>query len=220
MILLALAAALASGNTATETPAPPPPAAVPTTGSTGETVFNGAQVREMGGRPPSLLSAPKEPDVDALYRQGIQGEIVMSGYVGGDGRMHDLVVVRSSRSPELDAVAQGLANGSTFNPGTDASGKPIAVKVNYPVSLWQDTLTNPAFLKKTCGKFLTDADWHARTFPEEQPEKYRGWLLANGMAFVSGRQSGSQAARPDYAAVYETCKAHPERKFFDVLTQR
>lgn len=220
MIVLALAAALASGSTATDVSTAPPPAPAPTVGSTGETVFNGAQVREMGGKPPALLSAPKEPDVEALHKQGIQGEIVLSGYVGGDGRMHDLVVVRSSRSAELDAVAQGLARGSTFTPGADASGKPIAVKVSYPVSLWQDTLMSQAFLKKSCAQFVIDADWHARAFPEEQPDKYRGWLLAKGMAFLSGRSAVAKATSPDYAAVYNACKTQPQRNFFDVLLGR
>lgn len=216
MFGLLLAAALAAGEEAQASPAAAPE---PIVGSTGETVFTGKQIAEMGGKPPKLLEAPEEPDIEALYSQGIQGEIHISGYVGADGRMHDIAVVKSSRSPELDAVARSLVEGSRFTPATDAAGEPVATRVTYPVNLWKDSLTNPAFLKKSCGQFVVDADWFAQAFPEVKREKYRGWTLANGMLIVgSANQKIEVSKLPDFTSVYERCKAHPERKFFAVLT--
>ena len=217
MLGLLLAAALAVGE---EAQAPPAAVAEPIVGSTGETVLTGKQIADMGGKPPKLLDSPEGPDVEALYRQGIQGEIHFSGYVGADGRMHDVTVLKSSRSPDLDTVARSLVEDSRFTPATDAAGEPVAVKVTYPVSLWKDTLTNPAFLKKSCGQFVVDADWFAQAFPEEKREKYRGWTLANGMLIVGSVSQKIEVSKlPDFASVYEQCKAHPERKFFSVLTR-
>ena len=199
----------ASDRAATVTPTPPQ------SGSTGETLYTGAQIKAMGGKPPKLLTAPIEPNVDALYQQGIQGEMYFVGYVGADGKMHDVILPLSSRSKELDAVGLTLVNASTFTPATDASGKPIAAKVTFPVFLWKDSMMNAAFLKKSCAQFIIDADWFTKAFPEKRPDDYRGWLLFSGMVFASSyyTQSRTAGSSPKFEDVYARCKAHTNKSF-------
>ena len=165
MLGLTFAAMALLGDVGGGSPAPQPtPATV--IGSTGETVYNGAQIKAMGGQNPKLTDGSPDPDVSALHKQGIQGEMKFSGYVGSDGLMHDVVLTKSSHSKELDDVGLGLVKGSTFRPGSDAAGKPVAVRVIFPVYLWKDSMMDPAFFKKTCADFVADADWHAKAFPD------------------------------------------------------
>ncbi len=193
----------------------------PMIGSTGEQVFTGSQIWELGGKPPKLLTAPKKPDVSALHRQGIQGEMFFSGYVGSDGEMHDVIIQKSSRSDALDAVGLGIVNGSKFTPATDSTGNSIAAQVVFPVYLWKDSATDQNFWKKTCSDFTVDADWHSQTYPEEAPGKLRGWLPANGMLFAGAYSNNLIPKKTlSYQEVYDACKAKPKRKFFDVLMQR
>jgi hypothetical protein len=217
MIGLALATALILAGDAEGTSTLPDAAPAPQISSSGETIFTGQQIREMGGQPPKLLDSPPEPDVDELYRQGIQGEMQFTGSVGTDGRMHDVVLTKSSRSAELDAIGLSLVNGSTFTPATDGSGTPIAARVVYPINLWKDSLLNPEFAQKSCAQFIIDADWFAQAFPEERPERYRGWLLANGALLSSSLER--EAPLADFASVYEECKEHPRRRFLEVLAR-
>lgn len=190
-------------------------------GSTGEQIFTGSQIREMGGKPPKLLTGPEKPDVSALHAQGIQGEMFFSGYVGSDGKMHDVIMQKSSRSDALDAVGLGLVNGSKFTPAIDSAGNSIAAQVVFPVYLWKDSAMDQSFWKKTCSDFTVDADWHSQAYPEEAPDKLRGWLLANGMLFAGAYSNNSMPKKtPSYQEAYDACKAEPKRKFFDILMQR
>ena len=209
-----IASAQAQSASPTTNSAPQPTAVASDQGP-----FSGKQIKEMGGKPPKLIDAPKEPDMNDLYRRGIQGEMLFSGYVGTDGRMHDVTVATSSRSEELDAVGLALVNGSTFVPATDATGKSISAKVAFPVSLWKDTV-NSEFGTKKCGQFVIDADWFAQAFPEKKRDEYRGWLLARGMIFVSNMTRNLKTPDMDFATVYQECKKYPDKIFMAVLLGR
>lgn len=222
--LIIAAAALASEPTvpiaASQNAAPAAPTAQPI-GSTGETVYTGTQIKTMGGKLPKLLSIPEEPDVDHLHKQGIQGEMYFVGYVGADGKMHDVTLSSSTRSKELDSIGLSLVNASTFTAATDASGQPIATKVTFPVYLWKDSMLDPAFLKKKCAQFIIDANWYATAFSEKKPDEYRGWLLFTGL-MVASRYSRTEKVGPlpEFDEVYAKCQARPNMLFVDAYMRK
>jgi TonB family protein len=204
--------------------------ATPETDPNGELIYTGCQVKVMGGALPRLTSAPKGPDLSGLYKKGVQGEVVFNLIIGKDGSIRNVAIKGSSRSPELDAIATGLVNGSKFSPAADHDGKPVDVRAELPMYFWKDSMADPKFFKKTCRDFLTDVDWRTEHFPEEKPEQYRGWLLAKGAMVISSiRAAGGLSAigqsrefpkTPTYSDVIDGCKAKPDRIFFDVLTGR
>ncbi len=230
---------LVSGPTMAQSPASSIPAApiiktdppvcestAPKEDQNGELIYSGCQIKAMGGSIPKLISSPKEPDLSRLYRLGIQGQIVFDLIIGKDGRTRNVSVKTSSRSSDLDAIALGLVKSSSFAPATDREGKPISARAAFPMFFWKDSLGNTEFLKKKCGQFLIDASWHAEHFPEEKPEKYRGWLLANGMLFMGSIRAGGLSAigtareipkTPSYSEVVEVCISKPDKLFLDVL---
>ena len=199
----------------------------PEAGQDAEPIYTGCQIKALGGKLPKLTASPKDPDLSGLYRQGIQGEIVLDLIIAKDGHIRTLSVKTSSRSPELDAIAVALINGGTFSPAADHDGKPVTVRATLPVYFWKDSVTDPAYFKKPCRDFLTDAGWHADHFPEEKPENYRGWLLAKGAVVMIGLRAGGLGAvgktrefpkTPEYSAVIAACKTMPDKPLFEVMT--
>lgn len=225
LVSLAFATTPVGGQPAPATPTATPSATklcdpvAPESGPDGEPIYTGCQIKVIGGTPPKLVSAPEEPDLSKLYEQGIQGQIFFDIIIGKDGIPHTVTVRASSRSPELDAVGLEIVQHSIFSPATDHEGKPIEARAVYPTYFWKDSLLDGTIFSKRCREFVVDADWHAKTFPEEQPDKYRGWLLARG-AIVSKLYSQGKANEldkfPSYSEVMETCRKSPSKRFFDV----
>lgn len=222
-----LLAAPVSARPASETATAAPPSATkpcdpiaPEARLNGELVYTGCQIKAIGGTPPKLLSAPEEPDLSKLYQQGIQGQIIFDIIIGKDGIPHDVTMKASSRSPELDAIGLELVQHSTFSPATDHEGNPIEARAVYPTYFWKDSIGKNEFTKKKCDQFLIDAAWHQANFPEEKPEKYRGWTLANGMVMANSIQSGKRGNNLNprtYSEVLEICKNNPNKPFFEAF---
>jgi TonB family protein len=192
----------------------------PEVGSDGEPIYTGCQIRALGGTFPKLVSTPARPDLSALHQQGIQGEARYSFVVGKDGRPHDAVVEVTSRSPELDAIGMELINKSIFFPALDHGGNPINTRVVSPTYFWKEMTGINEIPRKTCADFVIDARWHEANFPDEKPEEYRGWLLASGIiftAFISEKRLKDLPRTPTYSEVMKTCKANPDKLFFEAF---
>jgi len=186
--------------------------AAPSVASTGETVLTSAQLAAMAGaRRPVVISYSDPAGLTDLYRQGIQGKLRIAGYIGVDGRVHDAHVIESSRSAELDEAGVAAINTTTFKPAMDATGKALAVQTTIPLEYWKDDLSNIG--NKTCRDFVVDADWHAKTFPEERPNQLRSYSLATGMFFA---HSGT-VPHADFQTIYQACAAHPEMKYLAAI---
>lgn len=169
---------------------------------------------------PVVVSAP-EPDYPPLARAGgEQGEVKLSGIVGTDGAIKDVVVESSSRSALLDESAVEAFSRWTFQPAVDDAGKPVEARVVTTLEFWKDTIQTLG--EKTCADFVADFDWRRSAFPESD-KPMRLALLTQGMGlFYSGKhQREMDALRKDFpgawARTYAQCRDHPEKRFLAVL---
>ncbi len=191
----------------------------PEAGADGELIYTGCQLKRLGGTPPKLISGPEEPDLSGLYQRGIQGEVILSLVIGKDGLLRDVTVRTSSRSPDLDAIALDLIRRSSFSPAMDREGNPVGVRAILPTYFWKDSLMDGSLVSKTCKDFVIDAEWHEQAFPEDEPDKYRGWLLASGaiVAMFYGQGKVKELPKtPSYSEVMESCRKRPSKRFLDV----
>jgi hypothetical protein len=207
---------------AADAPAPEPcPPANPEIDSSGEPIYTACQIKAMQGTLPKVVNAPKVPDLKPLFKLGIQGEPLFKIVIGPDGKPRNVTLRDSSRSAELDKIAETIVQGTTFTKPMDGQGRAVSVEALYPVNLWKDTIGEPDFLKKKCSQFLVDALWFQENFPERKPESYRGWTLASGLVMMSAI-SGLNGPRnlpkaPQFSDIFLMCKSHPDKMFFEVL---
>jgi TonB family protein len=88
---------------------------------------------------PTFQSMSK-PQFPALAKDaGISGHVDVEIQVGADGRVTDVVVVRSQPSGVFDEAAVAAVRQWTFNPGIDAAtGEPAASRVRVPIQFEAD----------------------------------------------------------------------------------
>ncbi|HEY7406409.1 MAG TPA: energy transducer TonB [Candidatus Angelobacter sp.] len=92
------------------------------------------RVTDSGVKPPQAISTP-EPDFSSEARRGkFKGVVIISGYVGTDGKFHNAKVVRSIGDASLDAKALEGMKAWKFRPCTK-DGKPINCAMNIEVSI-------------------------------------------------------------------------------------
>jgi periplasmic protein TonB len=84
--------------------------------------------------PPKALFAP-EPDFSTDARRGkFKGVVVVSGYVGTDGKFHDAKVTRSIGDAALDAKVLNSVKAWKFRPCTKG-GKPVNCTMSVEVAI-------------------------------------------------------------------------------------
>lgn len=84
--------------------------------------------------PPQAIFTP-EPDYSADARRGkFKGVVVVSGYVGTDGRFHDAKVARSIGDAALDAKVLNSVKTWKFRPCTK-NGTPVNCTMNMEVAI-------------------------------------------------------------------------------------
>lgn len=85
-------------------------------------------------KPPRAISSP-QPNFSADARRGkFNGVVVVTGYVGRDGKFHDAKVLRSIGDSVLDAKVLEAAKKWTFHPCT-MDDKPVNCTINIEVAI-------------------------------------------------------------------------------------
>ncbi|MCK0128761.1 energy transducer TonB [Erythrobacter sp. F6033] len=183
----------------------------------GPKIYSPKELKEAGGTQPEITGFPEEvPGLKEVQATGAQGEPMYQFVVRADGSITDVEAVRSTGSDELDAVGAAYIETFEAKVGRDADGNPIDVRVNLPLSLWIDTLAKGSLGQKTCGAFVTEADWHLVTFPDSAINKMRIWNLSTGTLLLAS-PDGFKGKRLDAQTVYDICRAEPDRIFFRVF---
>jgi periplasmic protein TonB len=88
-------------------------------------------------KPPQAISSP-QPDFSADTRRGrFNGVVVVTGYVGTDGKFHDAKVLRSIGDSVLDAKVLGAVKKWRFHPCT-RDDKPVSCTINIDTAIRLD----------------------------------------------------------------------------------
>jgi TonB family protein len=85
-------------------------------------------------KPPRVISSA-QPDFSADARRGkFNGIVVVTGYVGADGKFHDAKVLRSIGDSILDAKVLAAVKKWTFHPCI-RDGKPVNCTMNLETAV-------------------------------------------------------------------------------------
>jgi protein TonB len=85
-------------------------------------------------KPPRPISSP-QPDFSADARRGkFKGVVVVTGYVGTDGKFHDAKVLQSIGDSVLDAKVLAAVKKWTFHPCT-RDDKPVNCTMNIETAI-------------------------------------------------------------------------------------
>ncbi len=169
---------------------------------------------------PVAVAAPDPAYPQAAKALGEQGEVKLSGYVGTDGTISDIVVESSSRSVTLDELAVATFSRWTFSPAIDDAGKPVEARVVTTLAFWKDSLETLG--EKTCADFVVDFDWHREAYPKgEKPMRLALLIQGMGLLYSGKYQREMDALKADFpgawARTYAQCRDHPEKRFLAVL---
>ncbi len=89
-------------------------------------------LRDKGVTPPKILRNPQPEFTEKARKKRIQGVVMISGYVGADGRYHD-AKVEHPLDPGLDANALEAVHHWEFSPCTKDS-QPVNCKMDVEVN--------------------------------------------------------------------------------------
>jgi protein TonB len=85
-------------------------------------------------KPPRPISTP-QPDFSADARRGkVDGVVVVTGYIGTDGKFHDATILRSIGDSALDSKVLHAVKRWTFHPCT-RDDKPINCTMNIETKI-------------------------------------------------------------------------------------
>lgn len=175
---------------------------------------------------PQWVSGPDPEYPEEERALGHHGRVEVRGVLGVDGRLRYTSISRSSRAPVLDQLALETVLASEYRPAKDASGNPIPVIFDAPVTFYSFTSSEGVGAAMyTCRQFVLDMDWFKATWDEEALRNHYFYLLVRGLGTIARLSSGggigniesneSYARRWDRAI--ETCREHPNRRFAQAM---
>lgn len=168
--------------------------------------------------PPHFLQEPSNIRPESAAQEGAYGELVLSGIIGADGRLHEAKVAQSSRSAILDAAALAAVPTMLFEPAKDGAGKPLSIPADLPLEYPATDFHGPRGLAQyKCAQFVRDYDWWSRTWGAEKQD--RVYKTLRGFAAVNDLRSGKSI---DFATEWkeaaERCRSAPNGMMLNMLT--
>lgn len=175
---------------------------------------------------PRWASGPDAGYPEEERALGHHGRVEVRGLLGLDGRVRYATVSRSSRAPVLDQLALETVLASEYQPAKDASGNPIPIMFDAPVTFYSFTSSEGVGAAMyTCRQFVLDMDWFKATWDEGALHDHYFYVLIRGLGTIARMSNGggigniesneSYARRWDRAI--ETCREHPDRRFAQAM---
>lgn len=164
---------------------------------------------------PSFRPADKQYPAE-LAAAGVQGEVLVIVPLTEQGKSDGAILGESSRSDKLDQIALDIVKSAKFEiKEAPAKGWKAVV---VPVGFFRDSITT--LKTKTCAEFNADVAYEAATFPERPLKQMRVFEMLTGVLYIGAGAKPSEAAQLAKRAeaarqpTVDTCKANPERLFF------
>jgi TonB family protein len=155
-----------------------------------------------------------------LARAGVQGKMIVLATLGADGKPERTAIHESSRSAQLDQIAQTYV-GKLGYKGDEKNPIGPGTKLLIPVEFTKDTFAE--LPNKTCNDLNIDLAYFTTTFPEAKPSDLRFFNLATGALFFivksEQRIPFAKSVKVIVANSIAHCAAHPENKVFAVMKQ-
>lgn len=166
----------------------------------------------------SFIEEPERVRPEAAQLAGEFGEVVLSGIIGADGRLHEARVVESSRSAAIDAAALASVPNMLFEPARDAEGRALSTAARLPREYLHVEFHGPRGLANyRCDQFVRDYDWWYRTWPSDKVDRVFSTLRGFAtVADMQSRRSGGDFAT-EWRAALEACRRSPDRLMLDLL---
>ncbi len=166
---------------------------------------------------PKWAEAELERAVPAdLKALGHHGVVTLEGSVSSEQRASELVVAKSSGSPQLDALALEKLGNARIPADLLAGGATrVRISVEY-TSVNYDTMGTDYL----CDQAVRDADWYRTTFPG-QVEKTKFKSFLQGMGLVDKRMEWAIRDRARFETVWnqaiELCRERPEASLMGLV---
>lgn len=161
----------------------------------------------------AAMERPVPAEARALGHHGV---VTLEGEVSSEGRIANLVVTRSSRSPILDAAALARFGNARIGQDLVAHGeKRIRLRVDFN----NYDLDNMG-MGYLCGQAVLDADWFDSVSPgvAVEPSGFSSYLQGTGMIvdrMAFARDQGKFEAA--WRAALGFCSTHAEMPFQGVI---
>lgn len=223
--LAAALALMAAMPVAAADPAPPAPvAASPDPVEQAETAAAKSNLARVKVKPKWVSGAdPEYPEAEQLA--GHFGEVVISGVLGVDGRMHFARVASSSDAPVLDALALEAVKTAVFEPARDADGAAIPIVISIPQEFYgyKSAGKGGGILRYSCKTFAANMDWWRSVHPDAKWSDLELYSMMVGVG-VLGRGINPATLKADLAdferrwlVAIGKCRAKPDKRFIDML---
>lgn len=165
--------------------------------------------------PTSRVKAAYPP---AARQAGANGEVKVRGEVGADGALSAIAVEESSGSSDLDQAATEAFGRWVFQPGLDASKKPVASTV--AVTFVFDIDLKAA----SCAEAAAQVRWFAKAFPQKTVKDSRLYIFTRTFLGMEAAASGAGALQrfahgfqPAFDKGLEQCAGRPDANFYGLV---
>lgn len=167
---------------------------------------------------PSFIEEPDYTRPEAAKLAGEFGEVILSGIIGEDGRLHEAKIAVSSRSESIDKAALASVPSMLFRPAADADGKPLSIPATLSLEYPHVKFHGPGGLAEYgCDQFVRDYDWWYRAWPADNQD--RVFKTLRGYAALSDLNSGKLGGSFDaeWKAAIQSCRQSPNKLMLDML---
>lgn len=152
----------------------------------------------------------------ALWNAGVQGDVELRVELEAEGIPPKVMLMSSSRSPELDQIAVGIGRELKYK----VNSPTFPVSVIVPVKFVRDSLET-LLHQKTCFEFNVDLAYFRLNFPEAKTREMNAINLMVGLFFANGLHNVPKEERPAYDArltaapvkIIEACAMAPQARY-------
>ncbi|WP_447764871.1 energy transducer TonB [Sphingopyxis panaciterrae] len=141
----------------------------------------------VGGAKRLLGTQPEFPD--AAKALGHNGKVVARGTIDAEGKLVDVRIEESSRSPLLDEAVLAALAAWQFRPTKDFAGQPRSQEVLLPFEFNQAAGGGDNYLAaiKTyrCAAFIKETDWWVGAHPEKKLSDYPLYKFIGGLQLIT-----------------------------------
>lgn len=179
--------------------------------------------REAATKPKFVSGA--DPGLQSEARAlGHHGVVIAKATIEIDGRLTDIAIEQSSKSPILDSSVLAVLPGWKVTPAKDAIGNPIRVAATFPFSFEGDGASSWV-ARYRCDAFTRDMSWWRSVNPGKPDKDHKFYtmligvrVLASPGGMMEGLKTAGAAGAVDWDKAVRQCLSKPGELMIDQLT--
>jgi TonB family protein len=142
--------------------------------------------KRIGGSEPAFPESAK-----AAFHNG---KVRLSGRIDPSGRLVDVKITKSSKSPLLDDASIATLDGYRYETPKDFSGNSVSVDSSYEFNFHQAEAGSGSYISGLklykCATFIGETEWWTQANPEAKPSDQEFNRFMGGLAFIATEALG------------------------------